>query len=189
MQQIKRMCNIYHGGTRCIPVPPWLMGHHPPSSTNTRGKHEVPKARCSAGPWYTACAGEMPRCQPPLLFVQKKGPDNFFNLIPVRSSPFPPPPPPGRKIPPRGKHCCNLFWFSVKCKSLVFFHWKFFSDAFFQICLEAKFAFPLLACESPRCQAARRNAGFDTGEQVILQEMSSPWSSTATEWLLHPSHA
>lgn len=82
--------------------------------------------------------------------------------------------PPGRKIPPRGKHCCNLFWFLVKCKSLVFFHWKFFSDAFFQTCLEGKFAFPLLACDSPRCQSARRNVGFDTGEWVILQEMSSP---------------
>lgn len=74
----------------------------------------------------------------------KTEPDNFFNLIPVCSSPFPPLPP-GRKIPPRGQHCCNLFWFSVKCKSLVFFHWKFFPDAFFHIYLEGKFALPLLA--------------------------------------------
>lgn len=184
------MYNVHHGGTQSIPVPPWLIGHHPPSSADAQGKHnEMPKARCSAGPWCTACAGEMSRCQPPLLLVQRKDLTGFFNLIPVRSSPFSPrPPPPGRKIPPRGKSCCNLFWFSVKCKSLVFFHWKFFSDAFFQTCLEGKYAFPLLVCESPRCQAAGRNVGLDTGEQVILQETSSPWSSTPSERLLHPSH-
>lgn len=185
------MYNKYHGITRDIPVP---LAHGATSIQLCRCRRKTQDAQSKVqhrSLMPSTCRRDA-SCQggPPLSFEQRKELTFFFYFIPVLSSPSPPTPPlpPGRKIPPGGKHCRNLFWFLVKCKSLlgeVIFFWGGRGFFFLFFPLEILLQFLLLnmprrkTCFSTaglRCQAAHRNVGLDTCK-LIWQEMSSSCNS------------
>lgn len=120
MQQIKCMYNKYHGRTGDIPVP---LAHGDTSTQLCRCRRKMQDAQSkvqhrslmpSTNRRDASCQGG-----PLLSFEQRKELTFFFLLHTCPFKSFPPPLPPGRKIPPGGKYCRNLFWFLVKCKSLL----------------------------------------------------------------------